>query len=194
MKCRKTGEYTGIVRLVLPDPVDTGKPLPMERLCSSAIRKAVGDLANVPRERVAEISRFSVSRQLRSKCVQSADSPVTAGSVNDRNHIDVKGSCMLPHITLGLFAGIMLMSERHGITHFLAIIEPRLLRLLSRYGIYFHKTGPVIDHHGQRQPVMANIDMLLSGIYAKRRDVWEIITDCGKLKPDGQVTKHLASA
>ena len=97
---------------------------------------------------------------------------------------------MMPHISLGLFAGIVRMSAQNNITHWLSVMEPTFLRFLSRYGIYFQKTGPVVDYHGKRQPAVASIDSVLSGIYAQRQDVWEIITDFGNVWPLGKNARH----
>jgi N-acyl amino acid synthase of PEP-CTERM/exosortase system len=71
-------------------------------------------------------------------------------------------------------------------------MEPTLLRFLSRYGIYFQKIGPVVDYHGRRQPTVASIDSVLSGIYAHRKDVWEVITDFGNVWPLDKEVKHFA--
>jgi N-acyl amino acid synthase of PEP-CTERM/exosortase system len=62
-------------------------------------------------------------------------------------------------------------------------MEPTLLRLLTRFGIHFRKIGPLIDYHGKRQPAIGNVDEVLAGIYAERRDVWETITDYGDVWP-----------
>jgi len=88
------------------------------------------------------------------------------------------------------FAGIVRMSAQNNTTHWLSVMESTVLRFLSRYGIYFQKTGPVVDYHGRRQSAVACIDSALSGIYAHRRDAWEIITDFGNVWPLSRNAKH----
>jgi N-acyl amino acid synthase of PEP-CTERM/exosortase system len=185
VRCKTSGQYTGMVRLVLPNPVDMNKPLPMEKYCQSGMKTSGVDFSSIPRESLAEVSRFSISKELKRQCSRI---PVTSG-VDGKNKQEDKAvdTQMMPHITLGLFAGIVRMSAQNNITHWLSVMEPTLFRFLSRYGIYFQKTGPIVDYHGRRQPAIANIDSVLSGIYAHRKDVWEIITDYGNVWP---LTKH----
>jgi N-acyl amino acid synthase of PEP-CTERM/exosortase system len=75
------------------------------------------------------------------------------------------------------------MSAREGITHWAAVMEPALLRLLTRLGIHFNPLGRLVDHHGRRQPCWADLDVLLRRVYAERPDVWDVITDGGRLWP-----------
>ncbi len=187
VKCRRSGNYTGLVRLVLPNPVDPEAHLPMEKFCYADPKSTGIDLSHVPRESIAEISRFSVSKALMQQCVAKSE---LVSVDRDFGREDegvqqggVKASQMLPHITLGLFAGIVRMSAQHRITHWLAVMEPTLLRFLTRYGIHFQSAGPLVNYHGKRQPAVAEIDTVLAGIHAKRRDVWNIITDYGRIWP-----------
>ncbi|MDH3979092.1 MAG: PEP-CTERM/exosortase system-associated acyltransferase [Gammaproteobacteria bacterium] len=186
VRCQRSGQYAGLVRLVLPNPVDMDKPLPLEKFCHSAMQKAGIDLSSIPRDRMAEISRFSISKELKRQCAQKSAVSATGDVVDG---VDTR---MTPQIVLGLFAGVVRMSAQNNITHWLAVMEPTLLRFLSRYGIYFQKIGPVIDYHGRRQPTVASIDSVLSGIYAHRKDVWEVITDFGNVWPLDKEVKHFA--
>ena len=188
VRCKGSGQYTGMVRLVLPNPVDMNKPLPMEKYCQSGLKASGIDLSSIPRDSLAEISRFSISKELKSLCSRKpAISIVGAENRQEDKAVDAR---MMPHIALGLFAGIVRMSAQNNITHWLSVMEPTLFRFLSRYGIYFQKTGPVVDYHGRRQPAVASIDSVLSGIYAHRKDVWDIITDFGNVWPLSKNARH----
>ena len=87
----------------------------------------------------------------------------------------------MPNFTLGLMNGIVRMSAENGISEWFAVMEPTLLRLLARFGIYFSPIGPVVDYHGMRQPCHADINNLLERVRKERPEVWEIITDNGRL-------------
>jgi len=190
LRCKASGQYPGMVRLVLPNPVDPDTPLPMEKFCQSGMKASGIDLSSIPRESLAEVSRFSVSKELKGLCSRKpVMSVVGAEKKQEGKGVDTR---MLPHIALGLFAGIVRMSAQNNITHWLSVMEPTFLRFLSRYGIYFQKTGPVVDYHGRRQPAVASIDSVLSGIYAQRQDAWEIITDFGNVWPLSRNAKHFA--
>jgi len=190
VRSKTSGQYMGLVRLVLPDPVDPAKPLPMEKFCHSGIKASGIDLSSIPRESLAEVSRFSISKELKRLCyTKPVISVVGAEHRPDDTAVDPQ---VMPHIALGLFAGIVRMSAQNNITHWLSVMEPTFLRFLSRYGIYFQKTGPVVDYHGKRQPAVASIDSVLSGIYTQRKDAWEIITDYGNVWPLSKNARHFA--
>ena len=187
VKCQRSGDYAGLVRLVLPNPVDVNTPLPVEKVCHSALQNSGLNLSSIPRERIAEISRFSISKELKRQAVRKASVSLVRDS---GKQVKAGDSEIMPHSTLGLFAGVVRMSAQHHITHWLAVMEPTLFRFLSRYGIYFQKVGPVVEYRGRRQPAFANIDSVLSGIHAKRKDAWEIITDFGNVWPLSRGAKH----
>jgi len=188
VRCKASGQYTGMVRLVLPNPVDVNAPLPMEKFCQSGMKASGIDLSSIPRESLAEVSRFSVSKELKRLC--SRKPAISIVGAEDKPEGKAMDPQMMPQITLGLFAGIVRMSAQNNITHWLSVMEPTFLRFLTRYGIYFQKTGPVVNYHGKRQPAVASIDSVLSGIHTHRKDAWEIITDNGNVWPLSKNAKH----
>jgi len=188
VRCSASGQYTGMVRLVLPNPVDENIPLPMEKFCQPGLKASGVDLSYIPRNSLAEISRFSISKELKRHC-SSKPNMSLVGSENEQKE-EKTDTRLMPHIALGLFAGIVRMSVQNNITHWLSVMEPTLFRFLSRYGIYFQKIGPVVNYHGRRQPAFANIETVLSGIYTDRKDVWEIITDYGNVWPLNKNARH----
>jgi N-acyl amino acid synthase of PEP-CTERM/exosortase system len=181
VRCRASGHHAGLVRLVLPDPENPNKLLPVEKFCDLNDEETNINLSAIPRESVAEISRFCISKEVRRLCSEKAANEAGSSCADDL-HVD-SYKRLLPHITLGLFAGIVRMSAEQNITHWLAVMEPTLLRFLTRFGIHFQKIGPLIDYHGKRQPAIGLIDEVLAGIHAQRKDVWEIITNFGTVWP-----------
>ena len=84
---------------------------------------------------------------------------------------------------LGLLRGIVELSAEMQLSAWCAIMERSLLRLLRLSGVHFHSLGPLIEHHGLRQPTWGRIDDVLGRM---RRDcpmVWNYITDGGSLWP-----------
>jgi len=90
---------------------------------------------------------------------------------------------MLFHLPLGLIKSCVEMSVREGMTHWAAVMEPALLRLLTRLGIYFNPLGSLVEYHGRRQPCWVDVGAMLARVHAERPDVWEVITDGGRLWP-----------
>jgi N-acyl amino acid synthase of PEP-CTERM/exosortase system len=68
-------------------------------------------------------------------------------------------------------------------THWAAVMEPALLRLLTRLGIHFNPLGPLVEYHGRRQPCWIELGVMLDRVHAERPDVWDVITEGGRLWP-----------
>ena len=151
---RSTGRVVGTVRVVV---AEDGAPsgLPLGLICPAEL------LATLPQGRTGEVSRFAISKELRD---------VTAGS-------------SMP-MRLGLVRGIVQLSAARGLTQWCAVMEPTLLRLLRISGIHFQPLGPVIEHHGLRQPSWGNIAMMLARMHQECPSAWEYVTDGGTLYPD----------
>lgn len=182
---RATNLCAAAVRLVLADADDPQALFPIEHGCGEHFSEdARQRIAGLYRPQVAEISRFAVSKEFRRRIGEAE----TISGVSPRAvYTDALGSDSrrrgFPHITLGLFAAIVRMSVEQGITHWFAVMEPTLLRLLQRFGIYFPSIGPLVDHHGLRRPALATAATVVDGILSKRPDVWEIVTERGRFVP-----------
>jgi N-acyl-L-homoserine lactone synthetase len=152
LRDQRTGEAIGTVRLVLPALGSFGMELPMEQVAS------LPRLRQLPRERLAEVSRFALS-----KCQRAASG--TLGAL----------------LRLSLIRGIVLLSGELGLTHWCALMEPKLLRLLQTSAIYFHQISGIVEHHGLRQPSCIGLTEMLDRVRDEKPAVWDFITDCGEL-------------
>jgi N-acyl amino acid synthase of PEP-CTERM/exosortase system len=172
---RGTDAVAGAVRLILPREDALDDCLPIQRICSDPL---IQDRDEFPVERTGEISRFCISKAFRRRVRDdkyAEDVPVYA------NGIPVEDADRLvPHMTLGLIEQLVDQSIQHGLVYWCAEMEPTLLRLLTRLGIYFEPIGPLVVHHGIRQPCRARLDKLLDRVFAERRDVWEILSANGR--------------
>lgn len=179
---RPSRTVTGTVRIILPDPDLLENSFPIQNLCNHHLLQSNRSLHMT---QSAEISRFAVSKEF---CRRAADRyPSRRSTDNFRN----EKRAAMPNMTLGLMNGIVRMSMEHGISEWFAVMEPTLLRLLARFGIYFSPIGPMVDYHGMRQPCHANIERLLNRVRKEKSDVWEIITDNGELLD--RDNRHFAS-
>jgi hypothetical protein len=50
-----------------------------------------------------------------------------------------------------------------------------MLRRLAHLGIRFDEIGAPIRHFGIKQPVMASVEDVASGMRKQRPDVWELV-------------------
>ncbi len=151
---RRNRDLVGTVRLVTAHGAGQDAKFPMERVAG------VGVLDGLPLQTTGEISRFALSRRRRERA-----SPADA------------------FIRLGLLQGVMRLSFELGLTHWCAAMEVSLLRLLRGVSIHFEPVGPIVEYHGLRQPSIGVIDEILKRGKRERPELWEFVTDRGRLCP-----------
>jgi len=123
----------------------------------------------LPLHSAAEVSRFSISRHFRR---------ILDGAAPEDQAV-LKNSG--PLMRLGLIQGLVRMSVQHGITHWCAIMEPTLLRMLGAMGIRFRPVGPLVEFHGMRQPCYCNVADVLDTVCRERPAFWSVLTNNGQL-------------
>ncbi len=179
---RATGHSVATVRLVMAGDHPEEDDFPMEAPCTHRMsRRAQEAIARARRDQIAEISRMAVSREFRKRL--NEDKSVTGVSEQASYADSDNGKRAVPYISLGLFAAILEMSVKHGITHWMAVMEPAQLRLLKRFGVEFDHVGPVLEYHGLRRPAFTEAASLIDRIKKRRPDVWSLITDEGLFLP-----------
>jgi N-acyl amino acid synthase of PEP-CTERM/exosortase system len=164
---RATGHAVGTVRLVLPR-----REAPQE---SFAIQRATEPslwATSLPLQVTAEVSRFSISKQFRETLF------ATDGDLAVERQIG-------PLMSLGLIQTLVRMSARHGITHWCALMEPKLLRMLAAMAIHFKPLGKPVEYHGLRQPCYCHVPTVLDRVRQDRPMFWQILTDKDPLGRSG---------
>ena len=154
MRDNVTGEVVGTVRLVLWQQGMPEASFPIQQVTLASLRHYV------PLRTTAEVSRFAVSKAR-------------------RDLVGVKAGLL----RLVLVQGLVRLSAELGISHWVAVMEPGLLRLLKGSSIHFNPIGKPIEYHGLRQCCYAKIDELLTRVYEDRPKVWDLLTDGGTLWP-----------
>jgi N-acyl amino acid synthase of PEP-CTERM/exosortase system len=153
----------GTARLILPQP--RPESLPIQHMLKQNGLDA-GDY--FPNNLVAEVSRFAISRVFRRQSVGAASPP--AGK-------RVHGN--LP--CLGLIQMLLRQSIELGIEYWAAVMEPKLLRMLAHMGIVFQPVGPLVAHHGLRQPSYCHLPSMLRNMAITKPDCWTVVTNNGEL-------------
>jgi len=186
---RITGDNVATVRLVMAGDNPEEASFPMEGPCVKHMNQpAQNAIANAHRNQIAEISRMAVSREFRRRLNEEKE---VSGISKPAYYTDSEnGKRAMPYISLGLFAAILQMSVKHGITHWMAVMEPSQLRLLKRFGVEFDHVGPVIEYHGRRRPAFTEAASLIEGIRTRRPDVWSLITEAGRYLPAKPATSY----
>jgi N-acyl amino acid synthase of PEP-CTERM/exosortase system len=164
---RASGQAMGTTRLVMPIQHDLERSFPIQQVCNHP------QLNLLPLDRMAEVSRFSISKQFRRR--QCDTSYEDHGSHRERRS-------MAPLMSLGLIQSLVRMSVEHGITHWCATMEPTLLRLLAAMSIRFEPLGPLVRYHGTRQPCYCEVKPMLQRVKSEQPPLWEVLTDGGMLR------------
>jgi N-acyl amino acid synthase of PEP-CTERM/exosortase system len=151
---RQTGEVVGTVRLVLPKSPPGDNDFPLQHVCDSSV------LRGLPRTTIGEVSRFALAKHL-TKQVRNMSAEVS------------------PLLRLALIRASVWLSAEAGHTHWVAVMEPTLLRLLRATGIHFAPLGPVVEYHGLRQPAVAELVPTMARLALEQPVVWDFITRCG---------------
>ncbi|MGH9208781.1 MAG: PEP-CTERM/exosortase system-associated acyltransferase, partial [Acidimicrobiales bacterium] len=118
---RRSGEALGTARLVLPSAENPDHSFPLQHVCQVPLRE------HLPIGSTAEVSRFALPKQ--------------------RQGISQASAAVM---RLGLVQGLVRISHELGLTHWCAVMEPSLLRLLQRTAIHFEPLGAPVDYHGIR--------------------------------------------
>ena len=164
----------GTVRLVLPRKNELETSFAAQGFST---HPAMRDGTAFPLHSTAEVSRFCISGQFRRRTNDS----LYDGSLAPQDDIVDRRSG--PLMRLGLIQALVHMSIQHGITHWCAVMEPTLLRMLDAMAIRFTRIGPLVDYHGWRQPCCCHIGQALRDVKDEHPAFWEVLTAGGRYVP-----------
>lgn len=132
LRRRACGQAIGTARLIMPAARPIDTEFPMLEVCRPS------DLSRLPLASTAEVSRFALSR--------------------DRHGLSNEAAGLS---RLMLVRGLVMLSQRTGVTHWAAMMERTLLRLLRASSIHFSPLGPEVEYHGLRQPASCCVSDML---------------------------------
>ncbi len=158
VRSRVTGVVLGTVRVVFSTDEKGLNGFPMQRVCEPWV------LASMPLSFTGEISRFALTR--------------------DREGVSPAAAALM---RLSLVRGLVQVSAENKLTHWCAIMERTLLRLLRATAIHFVPVGPTVRYHGIRQPAVCHINGMLDRMKLEQPSLWNYITDGGVLWSKSEV-------
>ncbi|MDQ3186581.1 MAG: PEP-CTERM/exosortase system-associated acyltransferase [Pseudomonadota bacterium] len=178
LRHRPSNEFVGTARLILPDPLDPKKLFPIER--HTQFDPVFINPGRLSRLHTGEISRLVVVRRFSRR----RDEPLHAieSGREVEKWIPTKQR-RFPHPMLALAVGIIRMSVENNITHWFSVMDPSLNRLLEPYGLQLDPIGPLTNYHGPRRPYYVNLVQMLDRMYKTHNQFWELVTDCGRVRP-----------
>lgn len=185
LRHRSSNEFIGTVRLILADTMRPQKKFPIE--LHGQLDPALCDIQALPRQRIAEISRFLITEQFdRRKGNRRKRTGSNHNVINREQDHRVGDRRSGVNIVLALVAGVMRMSANHDIRYWFSVMDPALNRLLGFYGLGFDPIGSPVNYHGIRRSYHARVDDVMTKIYDRHREVWEFVTERGVYIP-GQI-------
>jgi len=163
---RSCADAIGTARLILPEARPNS--LPIQQLLKKNGLDA-GDF--FPSETTAAVSRFAISKEFRRRDAESDLSFNTEARREKRGYLPC----------LGLIQILLRQSMELGVEYWGAVMEPQLLRLLAVMGIRFQPIGPLVSHHGLRQPSYCHLPTMLRELAEARPEFWAVVTNKGEL-------------
>jgi N-acyl amino acid synthase of PEP-CTERM/exosortase system len=168
-----TGEPMGTVRMIQPGRDSRHPSLPIMHL----LRENGLDLSDyLPVDRAVEVSRFAISKRLRRRAGDETGRAVAAPPLS-REEREARGN--LPCLSLIQF--LLRQSVESGVMYWTAVMEEKLLRMLAGMGIHFTPVGPMVSHHGLRQPSYLYLPRMLEQVWEEHPDYWSVLTNAGEL-------------
>ncbi len=171
LRHKDSGLYAGCVRLVLGDLSIPRRRLPFEQTCGDRIDKSIIDLDTLSPTSYGEISRLAVISAFRKR---SGEHNTPAGIIFDVSN-DPNERRQFPYIALGLHLSAAAMVINLGMERGIALMEPRLARRLSIFGIHFEPIGEEVEHHGLRAPYQITPAAVYQGLADDLRNLLDDI-------------------
>ena len=176
---RASGTRIGTARLVRPNYAEPTKSFPIQTASDNPV-------INDPEVSLyaAELSRLAISKERLNAC--NTDRGPFAWATLDptrrTNKVRVALSrLLLPYLSVGLIAGVIELGAEKGYPILYAIMEPFLIKNMSRIGITFPIVGEAVEYHGLRHPtVLPSLADTFGEMKKIDRAAWEIITNRGR--------------
>ena len=141
---------------------------------------------DVPRTKVAEISRLAISKDYRRRAIDrvifSRDGSLLGEfdeQQSSQKTVEHERRKCEHELIRGIYLLIYRESLRLGLTHWYAVMARGLHVILCRWGIEFRQVGPERDYHGVRAPYLLSIDDLTRAMAARNPELLKLATEGG---------------
>jgi N-acyl amino acid synthase of PEP-CTERM/exosortase system len=174
LKHRMSGQYAGCVRLVFPDPSQSDRSLPLNKICTLDL-----DLKELPTHSFGEVSRLAVIDRFRRR---TGESQTPAGLLLFPNQTqEEREKRGFPVIALSLYLAATCLGIESGMERVLVLMEPRLARHLRYFGFTFTQIGDFVEFRGKRGPYQIISETIVNGLPPHIVELMEVIREDLKL-------------
>ena len=169
LRHRTSGIVVGTARMVLPNVDGPTNSFPVQAISSHPLMQDASVATHA-----TEFSRLAISRERLKRC--------HVGSARANSKISqMLAKQLTPYLSVGLIAGIFELSAEHGYPIVLAIMEPFMVRNLSKIGLDLPFVDAPVEYHGLRHPcAIPSLHDTCAAMKKKDRAAWEIVTNRGR--------------
>ncbi len=137
----------GCARLVTLDSNASMTELPFWKYCRHAIDTTLFNPSNFAHHQLVEFSRVAIIEQFRRREKNAEHTGIDQQNIQQERRLS-----NFPVLPVSLFLATLAMFLDTGAEYGVAMMEPKLVRLLRKSGIFFEQVGQVVDYHGKRAP------------------------------------------
>ncbi len=179
LRHRPSGRTIGTVRLVMSTSHQA--PFPIETCPGDAFYPGMANIIRENRPYLTEISRLFILPEFRSR---KNDNLLWGSHLdNTASKRQTRHDRRKLHPIVGLFKAILMVSAHYNLRCLCAVMEPRLAMLMSAFGIVMTPLGETFSYHGRRRIYFASGNEILDNIRDTHADIWELLTEDGRLQP-----------
>ncbi len=161
---RASGLDTGCVRLVLPES-GIGGGLPFESFGLRYVDRSLFDWKRVDPMLCCEVSRLAVVSEFRRRVGEASH----ADGIGEAEDAGSGGRHRrFPFIAISLYHAVTSLILERPFEYVFMVIEPRLQRHLSRYGLNLRQISSEFDYYGQRATYVLTREQLQADVAAWR--------------------------
>lgn len=171
---KRSGEFAGCVRLVIPPADNLAAVLPFELHDTPEISSDY--LSNVPNGRVGEISRLAVPSSFRRRSNEKGR-PFILNEQNTTTVFTEEERRNFPNISIGLYLSAIALVDLCELDLVLVVMEPRLQRHLKRYGLIFNQISEPFELKGTRALFELHRSELTNHMKPEIRFMFDMIRD-----------------
>jgi len=176
VKHKSSGLYAGCVRLVSPPQLDKSLPLPFEEFCISSVNSdKIKRINELDRLTIGELSRLAVTSTFRRRRGEKTN-PHGINMERFAKEISEEEMRFFPFIAVALYMACGTIAIEQGVNYVFAMMEPRLAKHLSRFGIQFTQYGNTMEYHGQRALFIIDKDTLQNKMKPELNDFYLLIS------------------
>ena len=166
---RPTKKPVGCIR-VIPYNEQSKKILPMDLVCNEFDKNFISK-SDLRKKGTGEVTRMAIDPSFRRRTYD------VSFEINDKKTSSVNSNRRMKINYLPLCLTLMAshLSHEAKLSQSLALMEPRLAKLLKMFNIQLTQIGDIVDFYGQRAPYKINNDNLFDRLRPKFQELYTVI-------------------